>query len=533
MDNEVQVPKNYPGTQTAPASASIEGMGTKRSWRAIDASRASSWGWLPALSLTSALGLLSIAVADTLSRSAVGQYESLFWAGLLLMMVPIAARLASSAPTRRERIGLIILLGLAFYLVKVLHSPYGFTFSDELVHSYNGTMILETGKLFNLNPILAVTPYYPGLETLTAAFSALSGLSIFSAGLVVIGVARLIAMLSLFLFFEKVSGSLRLAGIAALLYATNANFLFWSAQFSYESLALPLAMWVLYVTVQRAATPKGVQHRALTLIALLGITAVVITHHLTSYFLVVFFGVWTLGLWFLRFIDSRTTSPTDAHKISPLHGTTKNQRGMTTFTGAGTIAEIAGVALFSTIVTLVWLIGVASITPSYLSPVLSRAVNSILQILSGVGSTRTLFQSSSGYTAPLWERAVGIGSVVLMLLAMPFGLHKIWRDFRKNLIAILLTGAGLAFFAMLGLRLSPEAWETGNRASEFLFIGLAFVMAFTVKEFWRRKRRPGPGRAVVLGSIAIILMGGVISGWAPALRLSGPIQVNVGKGTGL
>ena len=79
-----------------------------------------SWRWLPALSLTSALGLLSIAVADTLSRSAVGQYESLFWAGLLLMMVPIAARLASSAPTRRERIGLIILLGLAFYLVKVL-----------------------------------------------------------------------------------------------------------------------------------------------------------------------------------------------------------------------------------------------------------------------------------------------------------------------------------------------------------------------------------------------------------------------------
>ncbi len=529
MGNDIRVPKNYQETLTAPAPSSVEGMGTIKSWRAIDTAQAYSWSWLPALSLTSALGLLLVAVADTLSRSAAGQYEPLFWAGLLLMIVPIAARLASSEPARQERIGLIILLGLGFYLVKILHSPYGFTFSDELVHSYNGTRILNTGKLFNANPILQVTPFYPGLETVTAALSSLSGLSIFDAGLVVVGIARLIAMLALFLFFEKVSGSLRLAGIAALFYTTNANFLFWSAQFSYESLALPLAMLVLYVAAQRAATPAGVQHRGLTLIALLGISAVVITHHLTSYFLVVFFGVWTLGLLLLRSRPARTTSATDASENPSQSKVTKSQRDRINFTRGGAISETAGLALFSTIVTLVWLVGVASITPGYLSPVLSRAATSILQIISGVGSTRELFQSTSGYVAPLWERLAGIGSVILTLLALPLGLRKIWQNFRKNPIAMMLAGAGLAYFAILGLRFSPDAWETGNRASEFLYIGLAFVMAFAVQQLWDRKHRPWLGRAVVLGSLAIILMGGVISGWAPKLRLSGPLQVNVGN----
>jgi hypothetical protein len=515
MDNDLQLPKNYHRPLTAPAPSSVEGMAAK-SLRATDTVRVYGWGWLPALSLTSAIGLLLIAVADTLSRSAAGQYELLFWAGLLLMIVPIAARLASSEPARRERIGLIILLGLGLYLAKVLHSPYGFTFSDELIHSYNGTMILETGRLFNANSILPVTPLYPGLETITAALASLSGLSIYGAGLVVVGTARLIGMLALFLFYEEVSGSARLAGIAALLYATNANFLFWSAQFSYESLALPLAIVVLYVAARRVATPRGSHHRSLTLVALLGITTVVITHHLTAYFLVAFFGVWTLGMLILRFKAMRKTSGSAANESSNQHEA-----------GVRAISDPAGLFLFSTIATLVWLVGVANITIGYLSPVLGRAATSVFQIAAGDANTRELFQSASGYVAPVWERLVGLGSVVVMLLALPFGLRKIWQNFRGNPIALMLTGAALAYFAVLGLRLSPAAWETGNRASEFLFIGLAFVLAFAVQELWDRKRASRLSRTIVLGGIAIIFVGGIIAGWVPTLRLSLPLRVNV------
>ena len=532
MNSNVRLPENFLEPSAAPVMSS-PAVSAAKLQRPIDtsihAARTQSWGWLPALSLVGAVGLLLVAIADTLSRSGAGQYDALLWIGVLILIVPAGARLASSEPSRRERIGLVVLIGLGLYLVKVMQSPYEFIFSDELVHSYNVNRILQTGALFNTNPLLQVTPLYPGLETITTALASLTGLSIFGAGLVVVGIARLIAMMALFLFYEEVSGSSRLAGIAALLYATNANFLFWSAQFSYESLALPLAMWVLYVAARRVATPAGVHHRGLTLIALLGITAVVITHHLTSYFLVAFFGVWTLGLLLLRFRAARTTSAPRASESSSQYAATTIQRDANTFAGVRAISEPAGLALFSTIATLVWLVGVASITPSYLSPVLGRAATSIFQIMGGEATTRELFQSAGGYVAPLWERFVGIGSVVLMLLAMPFGLRKIWQNFRGNPIAMMLTGAALAYFAVLGLRFSPAAWETGNRASEFLFIGLAFVLALAVQELWDRHRTPWLGRVIVLGGVAIIFIGGVIAGWVPTLRLSRPLQVNVGN----
>ena len=41
----------------------------------------------------------------------------------------------------------------------------------------------------------------------------------------------------------------------------------------------------------------------------------------------------------------------------------------------------------------------------------------------------------------LWERLTGFGSVVLMFLAMPFGLRKIWQHFRGHPIAMMLTGS--------------------------------------------------------------------------------------------
>ena len=468
--------------------------------RPIRTAQAQNWGWLPALSLASAVGLWLVGLANTLSRSGAGEPESLFWVGLLTLVVPAAARLASSEPSRGERIGLLVMVGLGLYLVKVLHSPYAFTFSDELVHLHNGNRILQTGSLFSENSILSVTPLYPGLETVTAALASLSGLSVSGAGLVVVGAARLVMMLALYLLYEQVGGSPRLAGIAALLYTANSNFLFWSAQFSYESVALPLAVLVLFAAARRADTHERNRYTGLTLTAMLGVAAVVITHHLSSYFLATFFIVWTVLLLRPR-LEARV-------RDAP---------------GPG------GLALFSAIVCLVWLVYVASLTIGYLSPVLSRAIESVIQMIAGGASQRELFRSAAGSIAPVWERVIGISSVLLMLLGVPSGLRRIWQRYRSRPIALMLAGMALAYFGMLGLRLSSAAWETGNRASEYLFVGLAFTLAFTAMELWNFLRRLWSGRAVVLGSVAIISMGGVIAGWAPALRLGRPYQVAVGN----
>jgi hypothetical protein len=471
------------------------------------AQQTQGWGWFPTLSVIGAVGLLLVALANALSRTGMGQSEFLLWAGALTLIVPVAVRLASTAPTRRERISLVVLVVVGLYLVKVMHSPNEFIFSDELVHLYNGNSILQNGTLFNSNSILPVTPLYPGLETVTAALASLSGLSIFGAGLVIIGLARVILGLALFLLYEEIAGSSRVAGIAALLYTTNANFLYWSAQFSYESLALPLAVLVLFVALRRARAGSRAERIGMMLIVGLGITAIVITHHLTSYFVAVFFIVWTLLNLFLRL---KSRQPT---------------------TGIRRVSGPAVLAAFSTIVALVWLVTVASYTVGYLSPVLGGAIDSIVQIISGEASTRQLFQSTGGYVAPLWERITGIGAVLLMLLGLPFGLRAIWRRFRDHPIALMLAGAALAYFAMLGLRLSPAAWETGNRASEYLFIGLALVLALTVLELWNARRAVWLSRAVVVGSLAVIFIGGVIAGWSPTLRLGRSLQVAVGDVT--
>ena len=231
-------------------------------------------GRLPLLSLSSAVGLALIMVAYSNSRAGVGNPEWLFWLGLLVIVVPIGLRLLSNQPVRPERLGLVVLLGLTLYLVKVIHSPYAFTFSDELVHLRNAEAVVSSGALFNDNTVLPVTPLYPGLSTVSAALASLTGLSTFVVGLVIIGSTRLIAILALFLFYEQIGQSSRVAGLATLIYAANANFLFWSAQYAYESLALPLAIMVLYVVARRERETNPRRQLALTVVAFVGILVV-------------------------------------------------------------------------------------------------------------------------------------------------------------------------------------------------------------------------------------------------------------------
>src|SRR5260221_12204475 len=105
---------------------------------------------------------------------------------------------------------------------------------------------------------------------------------------------RIMFSLGLFLFLEQVSKSSRIAGVATLLYMTNNNFIFFSAQFAYESLALPLAVAGLYLIVRRVYAPIA-ERFLLTLAALLCLGAAMITHHITTYIVGDFLMFWTFA----------------------------------------------------------------------------------------------------------------------------------------------------------------------------------------------------------------------------------------------
>jgi hypothetical protein len=473
-----------------------------------------SWGWLPLLSLTGAAGLLLISTANYLARSGISRAELPFWGGLVMLVAPVAQRLTAQAAARRERIGLIVLLGLGLYLVKFMNSPLGFTFADEFVHLSNSESVLRTGQLFGPNPILPVTPLYPGLASVSAALAALTGWPLFETGLVLIGAARLVIMLALYLFYEQVSGSSRAASLATLVYTANSNYVFFSASFSYESVALPLVILVLFAIARREYSSQLSQRISLTVVALLGIGGVVITHHLSAYFLVAFLCVWELAILSFPYLASAWG------EIWP----PKTEPRLLSFCAGP--KELAVVALLG---TLAWLTLVAAYTFTYLTPVFRGAAQSMLNLLAGESVGRELFRSTSGYVSPLWERVVGVGSVLLCLAGLPLGLRAIWQRYRHTVVAWLLGGGALAYFGTLPLRLVPKAWETGNRASVLMFIGLAFVLALGGLELWPPRRRPGLGRAILAGAAVIVFMGGVIQGWAPDLRLAHPYEVAVGS----
>jgi hypothetical protein len=445
------------------------------------------------LLLSAAVGLMLVSAADALSRSGHPHGAVLFWLGLLAIFVPVTARLTSPSPSRNERVALLVLLGLASYLVKVFRDPFRFLYADEFVHQYNALSIVSTHSLFRENPILPATAAYPGLESPTAALSALTGLSTFAAGLVVIAVARLIMMFALFLLYEAVTGSGRVAGLAAAFYAASPHYLFFIADYSYESFALPIAILALAAAL-RARPPSGAGSRAWLIVALILTAGVVITHHMTSYALIV--TLLAICLIPLPWLHQRTRRPWTVAIVA--------------------IAMTAG-----------WLVLVARKTLGYLSPVVLGALRETIRTVQGESQVRQLF-GSSGHAAqgPGWEHLVAFASAVLVAVAVPFGARTVWRRYRDRPAALVFVVAAVGYVVSLTLRLVPAAWESAARASEFLFIGAGFTLALCT--LWLLERYPGfAARAGLVGAAVVLVIGGVISTTSGSTRLAQPYRVSV------
>lgn len=445
------------------------------------------------LAICAAAGVLLCSFANARSRQALGSGEVIFWAGVLLIVLPIGYRLSLPGPTARERLGLVVLFGVALYLVKVVRDPFVFTLPDEPIHAYNAVQVGIHHHLFNNNPILPVTDSYPGLAGATDALTALAGISTYAAGTVLIGAARLTFMIALFILFRRVSGSARLAGIGVVLYAGASNFIYWGAQYSYESLSLPLLVAVLAAFAEReAAAPSWTRSWAVPVV--LGTAAIVVTHHLTSYALVA-----VLVAIAVIYRLSRLPRP--------------NPWPFAAFALAAAAA---------------WLLLAASSTVGYLSPVLSDAVHGIFNTVSGESAPRTLFHSSStagiGQT-PILARLVSLAAVGLLLLGFLIGIRAAWRRREGRPLALVFCVAAVAFFAALGLRFAPAAWETGNRAGEFLFIGLAFVVAYGALKLLSPGQRLRERRAAFVAGLGIVVVGGAIAGWPWDSQLSRPLRI--------
>jgi hypothetical protein len=447
----------------------------------------------------SGAGLLVCSVANALSRAGEAPTPLLYWAGILLIAVPILYRLTSEEASPGERLALVCLLGLALYGIKLVRDAPTFTFADEFLHGYNSNQVSQHHHLFNDNPILETSKYYPGLEGATSALRTWTGFSAYTAGAIVIGAARLTAMSAMFVLFWRVSDSARIAGLGTAIFTGNFNFLFWSAQFSYQSMAFPLLLLILLAVAETEVVPRAARG-AWRALAALAITAVVVTHHITSYAVLASL----VALSILSATVRRVPKPPNPWRLALLAG----------------------------VLTVIWLVVVASSTVGYITPVVTNAIDSALHTATGEAPSRDLFQGASSVVEPTPTIARGIAllAIVLLLAGLPFGLRTVWRRYRTQPLALLFALAAIGFFGALALRLTPAAWETGNRASEFLFIGLAFVLGCVGLERWRPRQAAWLGRALMAAALTIVLIGGAIAGWSWDSQLARPVRVHSQEG---
>lgn len=454
------------------------------------------WGQLPLFTLISSFGLLLIGIANNLGRSGSSIAITFFWVGLLVILLPVVFRLLSPKLTRKEALGLSIVVGMSLYAVKMLYSPLMYNFGDELQHWRTLLDILVTGDLFNKNPILPVSPFYPGLENITSAIVNVSGIDPFLAGVLTIGLARILIALSLFLFYEFLLGqnSYRTAAVGALLYFTNPLFMYFGGQYGYESLALPLAAFTLYTVAKRIYSDSD-QKLLLTITWILSVTSVVVTHHLSSYAL-------------LAFLATFAVAALMGHRISKK-----------------TIRSVWPVAILAALCAF-WIRNVANLTVGYLGSNVTNAFYELIKLISGEAVSRQLFKSATGESPPIIDQLMGYGSTALVFGGLCLGLVLIWMQFRNKPFIIAMALVGFAYFGTFPLRLTSAGGNIAGRLPEYLFIGISFVIAIwlidlgTWKFFLIRRFYP----LLVIGYVGVLFWGGVVVGWSPPGKVAGPYR---------
>jgi hypothetical protein len=438
---------------------------------------------------------LLVAIAYTFGRFGVRGGVAVSWVGTVLIFAPIAVRLLllRSHLGRYEPAGLAVLVAVTSFLTKLCFSPLSFSFPDELQHWRSTADVLRTHHLFTANPALPISPHYPGLEIATSAISSVTGLGIFGAGVVVTAAAHLILATALYCLFARLSGSARVAALAVLAYSTNAHFASFDAMFLYQALGLTfLALTLLAVVgALRSRRPAG----WITLAAL-GMAATAITHHVTSYLLVLALLISLLVLAFR-------------------HGSRPRRQ----------LLIVGGLVAGGVAVIAAWIAGAAPQTVDYLHGPVTGIFDSVKKLLIGTSAT----QQAAEQVPPAGDRLFSTAAALLVAVILPVALLSLRRRARttdrrlsSGTLALLLVSLG--YYVVLAIRIGvTDGQELAGRLMSFEFIPVAYVLAMFAVVVERRRVRGAVWDAAALATGGVLSIGAVTGGWPPWWeRLPGP-----------
>ena len=473
-----------------------------------------------------------VGLGDALGRTGhQSPVVPLFLAGLTFIFAPCAWRLTSTAATRNERIWVSVVLGLGLLASYIFRSPLIFDNFDEMAHSATLTRLLDSRALFQNNPILPVSPYYPGIELFTIATRWLTGLPLLLDQMVVLVLARIVLVLCVFLIVERACHSSRAGGIGVLVYAANPEFYSLGAQYGYQTLALAFAVaavYLLFVSVDAARPKQG----KLFALALISIAGMVVSHHVTAWLTIGFLVVWAAGLRFVVDPPSRRATAAPAGHIPATEDLARSQAGNASrdehTARRKEQARIVGLAaLVGVVFAAVWTAFLGHLLTGYIDPIVQAGARNVTAMLSQLHGNRQLFQNSAGGGTPHWETALILASAVFFCLLILISLYAVvWkRSVRGGRLRYLPAAIAAAYPLAMLSNISSDAKEIGSRTTTFIFFGMAVIIGGWLARRLSRQRWVIE-RLATIGVAVICFLGSTLYGGGPLpLLVNGPYIV--------
>jgi len=447
------------------------------------------------IAVSAAAGVLVAAAADYAGRAGHASApwaDAVYWLGQALVLVPLSVRLLSQrVVAAAETVALIVIMTVAEYLIRICYSPAAFSYADELEHWRSTVNVLHTGRLFTANHLLPISPHFPGLEEATSALVSVSGLSVFHAGLLIAGVAHLLFVGVLYAVFREISGHYRIAGIAVLCYASNSLFQSFDSMFVYQTLALPFFGLTLLALARLTAARPGRARWPWLAIAAVSIATTVVTHHVTSYVLVLVLAVLALA------------------------GLVTRERPLADWAAALAVATAAAAAG--------WALLAAPETWAYLEPFGREVLEGLRALLTG-GQV-----SAPPPAGPSANRALAAAAVLTVSALLPAGWWQVWRRYRWQPWTVAMTAGSVGWYAIVVVRFTvADGSELAGRASTFVFVPAAYLAALAIGHLTSAALRRGVRIAGTAALVVVLLLmfNGLANGWPPYWeRLPGPHQV--------
>lgn len=458
--------------------------------------------------------LLAVAYQVAVVPGEAGWRYPLYWAGMLAAFLPAAIRLLGSSARGAERGGLILILAIVTYLPKLLRGVGAPVFTDEMLHWYQGSLMAAGDGAFISNPIVPAISHYPMFEWLEVALHFGTGLSVWTSGVLLVGIAHVALLFGVRSLARAFLGNGRVADIAAVIYATAPAFELHTVLVSYESLGIPLAVWTMAFAVRASLAPTRGKLVAAGALAV----ATGMTHALSALFLLSFLLLCVAAVT-VRGIRRRAVPARDLAIFGGLFG--------------GTLAFDA-----------VWVAAQGWNPFPYLFPTTGLSLSSFASWFSGGGSAAPGLFGGSGL--PPYEPIAGlIAPVVITVLCVAGFLLTTPGLAARTEAPWLLAAIYLVYpITFLG-RFNPALGEVMHRSWPYLYVGIAVLAAPGLRELATPSapgRHRGPGgwrewlprrltladqpRRVALGvaiaAVAVLLVGNTASSTNDQYRFPGP-----------